>query len=125
MLTYLSAENMAIATSSDSDYSRLEFRSGESIAISSHRSFNTTSSLQQMPRSIYPIQIAQTEDNTLMLEGVGVIETLLSSEISPSLVTFTAYETIVLTTVSTSMICTCNNNLIPCELTFHVRFQAG
>lgn len=83
------------------------------------------SSPKQIPPSVHPVQIAQTDDNTLVLKGVGVIETLVSSEISSSVVTLTAFKTIVLTSVSTSMICTCDNTLSPCKLIFHVHFRVG
>lgn len=94
-----------------------------SLESSTAEMSSTTSSPKHIPQS--PVQIAQTEDNTLMLKGVGVIETLVSSEISSSVVTLTAFKTIVLTSVSTSMICTCDNTLSPCKLMFHVYFRVG
>lgn len=130
LLTYLSSENMANVTSSSSDVSNLEPTARTAGKTSSTTSSNRkasrmTSSSKQIPRSVYPVQIAQTEDNALVVEGVGIIETLVSSEISASVATFTAFKTIVVTTVSTSMICTCDNTLSPCELTFHVQFRIG
>ena len=93
--------------------------------LSTAEKSSTTSFPKQIPQSVHPVQIAQTEDSTLVLEGIGVIETLFSSEISPSVVTLTAFKTLVLTSVSTSMICTCDNILSPCKLMFQVHFRVG
>ena len=97
----------------------------KSLRSSNRELFRTTSFLSQISRSVHPVQIVQTEDNGLMIEGVGVIESLISSEISPSVVTLTAFKTILLTTVSTSMICTCDNTLSPYELTYLTDFEVG
>ena len=123
LLTHLSAEDVTNASPSRSDVSSLRL-----IARSPRKGSQMTSSYQgptQIQRSIHPIQIAQTEDNGLVLEGVGVIETLVGSEISSNVVTFTAFKTILLTTVSTSMICTCDNTASLRELTFVTQYRTG
>ncbi len=113
LLNHLSVEDLTDAT---------EF---SSLKPSTAERSSTTSSPRQISQSVHPVHIAQTEDNTLLLEGVGVIETFVSSEISSSVVTLTAFKTIVLTSVSTSMICTCDNTMSPCKLTFRVHFRIG
>ena len=50
-----------------------------------------------------------------MLDGLAIIETLASSEVSSSVFTFTMYETVMLTMVSTKMIYTCDKTLSLCE----------
>lgn len=49
------------------------------------------------------------------LDGLAIIETLTSREMSSSVFTFTKYETVMLTTVSTKMIYTCDKALSLCE----------
>ena len=82
----------------------------------------TTSSLEQRPQTVHPVQLAQTEENGLVIEGLGILETLVSSETLSSALTFTTYKTVLLTTVLTSMVCTCCNNLSLCELMFLTHF---
>ena len=108
-LTYSSATNI-VNVPEDPSLGPTARTAERSLRSSNRELFPTTSSSEQISQGVHPIQIARTEDNTLMIEGVGVVETLVSSEISSSVVTLTAFKTIVLTTISTSMICTCNNS---------------
>ena len=120
LFTHLSIGNVVEVT----DVSNLERTTGTEGKIlesSLPQSFGITSS-KEMPRSISPVQVAQTEDNTLKFDGVGLIETLVNSEISSNILTLTAFKTILVTTVLTSMICTCDTPLSPCKLTFPVYF---
>ena len=102
---YISAESIPTTTKA-SRMKPTAHVSGKSLGPAELRSLS--------PRSIHPVQVVQTEDNSLVVEGVGVFETLVSSEISSSVITLTAFKTIVLTTVSTSMICTCDSHA-PCK----------
>ena len=81
-----------------------------------------TSSLEQRPQTVHPVQLAHTEENGLVIEGLGILETLVSSETLSSAFTFTTHKTILLTTVSTRMVCTCCNTLSLCELMFCIHF---
>lgn len=82
----------------------------------------TISSQEQRPQTVHPVQLAQTEESGLVIEGLGILETLVSSETLSSAFTFTTYKTVLLTTVLTSMVCTCCNTLSFCELMFLIHF---
>lgn len=103
---YISAESISTTTKA-SRMKPTAHVSGKSLGPAELRSLS--------PRSIHPVQVVQTEDNSLMIEGVGIFETLVSSEISLSVITLTVFKIIVLTTVLTSMICTCDSHA-PCKL---------
>ena len=69
------------------------------------------------------ISIGQTEDNELVIEGLGLIETLVSSETSSNVSTLTTFKTTLLTTVFMNMVCTYDKTLSLCELMLHVYFR--
>ena len=80
---------------------------------------------KQISRSIHPIQIDQTEDNELVTEGLDIIETLASSETSPSILILTSIKTVLLTTVLTSTVHNNDKTLSLCELMLYIYFQIG
>ena len=105
---YTSAESIA-TTTQVSSINPTAHVSGKSLGLAELRYLR--------PRTVHPVQVVQTEDNSLVVEGVSVFETLVSSEVSSSVITLKAFKTIVLTTVSTSMICTCDAHT-PCKSVF-------
>lgn len=62
---------------------------------------------EQISQSSYPVQKGQTKDNG---HGLGVIETLASSETSSSVSTLTTFKTVLLTQFLTNMACTYDNS---------------
>ena len=90
-----------------------------------HEPFGVTSLPERISQGIHPVQIAQTKEDKLGIEGHGVIKTLVSSETSSSIFTSTVYETVLLTVIATSMVYTCNTTISLCKLMFHFHLRPG